>query len=501
MKKGISILLMSFFVLAAAAQTSNPSTQTTNQVKYRNYFDFTRWSVSLEGGLNAFDGDINQYNKDFFKSVRGRLSGGIAIEHTFNPTISLGLQYYYLPVRANSEYRYKSPEVAANKFQVVEATHNQAYLFLSANLLRAFNKNILTHWGVWANFGLGVAYFNADYTQWNKRRETQEWFKTVVTTYDPNYPNAEVLSDADNVKNAWALIIPFGLNIEYNFTKNLALGLKINYSIYNRDDLEGTTYKQTENGGYVDEHGVLQGDGPIPVSKGLNYAGVTNDAIASAFINLRWKFNVDRPHTRNITWREYDNEALATAQEALRKQSIVPKNYDDEIRNLQDQIDSIRGDVDQLREYMSPDGPDDDGDGVPNIRDLEPNTPPNSIVDFYGRAISVVGGKPVEDIPAVFFDFDKYNLDEAAKQEVYKAAQIMKQNPNVLCEVRAYCDYMGTDMYNKQLSTNRANRVKDELVKVYGISADRIIANGNGRLLEPPAKYRVNRRAEFHFSE
>ncbi|MCL2597824.1 MAG: OmpA family protein [Paludibacter sp.] len=498
MRKGISVLLMSFFVLALTAQTSS----TSNQVRYRGYHDFTRWSISLEGGLNAFDGDINQFNKDFFQSVRGRLSGGIAIEHTFNPTISLGLQYYYLPVRANSEYRYKSPEIDATKFQVVESTHHQGYLFLSTNLLRLFNKNITTHWGIWANVGIGVAYFNADYTQWNRRRESQEWFKTVVTTADPEFPNAEVLSDANNVKDAWAMIVPMGLNIEYNFTKNLALGLKINYTPYNRDDLEGSKYKQTENGGYVDENGKLQSDGSGPVSKGLNYAGVTNDIIASAFINLRWKFNVDRPHTRNVTWREYDNEALATAQEALRKQSIVPKNYDDEIRNLQDQIDSIRGDVDQLREYMSPDGPDDDMDGVPNIRDLEPNTPPNSIVDFYGRAINVAPGSGnTVDIPAVFFDFDKYNLDETAKQEIFKAAQIMKQNPNTLCEVRAYCDYIGGDVYNKQLSVNRANRVKEELVKVYGISADRIIANGNGRLLEPPAKYRANRRAEFHFSE
>ncbi|MDR2854117.1 MAG: OmpA family protein, partial [Prevotellaceae bacterium] len=103
--------------------------------------------------------------------------------------------------------------------------------------------------------------------------------------------------------------------------------------------------------------------------------------------------------------------------------------------------------------------------------------------------------------PAVFFDFDKYNLDNEAQQEVYKAAQILKANPNLLCEVRAYCDVVGSDKYNKQLSINRANRVKDELVKVYGISPSRIVANGNGRILEPNYKYRINRRAEFHFSE
>lgn len=492
MKKSISLFLVSCFVLAAAAQTNENS----NQVRYRNYFDFTRWSVSLEGGLNAFDGDVNQFSKDFFKSVRGNLSGGIAIEHTFNPIISLGLQYYYLPVNANSELRYK--DIDANKYEIMESTHHQGYLFASANLLRVFNKNITTNWGIWANIGLGAAYFDADYWGYARDRGDLPFYCIVAPNANEAQRDGQPGVDPDGlysleehgeqVSKAWSMIVPIGVNIEYNFTKNLALGLKLNYTAYNRDDIEGSKAKQ-DNRNDVDHY------------YGLNYAGVTNDFVSSAFINLRWKFNSQRPHTRNVTWREYDNEALATAQEALRKQSIIPKDYDDEIRNLQDQIDSIRGDVDQLRWYMSPDGPDDDGDGVPNVRDLEPNTPSNAIVDFYGRDMHIGQGGEDRLVPAVFFDFDRYYLDDAAKEEIFKAAQIMKENPNVLCEVRAYCDYVGSDRYNKQLSVKRANIVKDELTKVYGISADRIIANGNGRLLEPPSKYRVNRRAEFHFSE
>ncbi|MDR2824617.1 MAG: OmpA family protein [Prevotellaceae bacterium] len=484
MKKSISILLMSCFVLVVAAQTNGNS----NQVRYRSYFDFTRWSLSLEGGLNAFDGDVNQYSKNFFESVRGNLSGGVAIEHTFNPSVSLGLQYYYLPVQANSEARYT--EIGANKYQVSEGIHHQGYLFASANLLRVFNKNITTHWGIWANIGLGAAYMNVDYWGYARNRKQDDFVCIVAPSADKSHANQPVIDDGtyfldqDNtdVRKEWALIIPIGVNIEYNFTKNLALGLKFNYTAYNRDDLEGSKKK-------------------IETGLGLNYAGVTNDFVASGFVNLRWKFNSQRPHTRDVTWREYDNETLATAQEALRKQTVPAKNYDDEIRNLQDQIDSIRGDIDQMREYMSPDGPDDDGDGIPNIRDLESNTAPGSLVDFYGRTIKVSDDGTPPNLPAVFFDFDKFSLDDDAQQEIFKAAQIMKNNPNVLCEVRAYCDYVGGEKYNKALSVKRANRVKDELVKVYGISADRIVANGNGRLIEPPAKYRINRRAEFHFSE
>jgi len=521
MKKTVSFLLLSCGVMFASAQTDSiPAPQKPAQQdalitdEYRStgknfYKDFSRWSLSIEGGLNAFDGDVYQYRDKFFQSIRGAFSAGLTVEYTFNPIVSLGLENYYLPVRVNSQYHYLSYHPSSTKYQVVESDHFQSALFLSVNLLRMFNKNTHTHWGVWANLGLGVAYFNSDYTQWNKRQrrleEEKEWYKTVVTTADENYPNAIVLSNSYNVKNAWAVIVPVGVNIEYNFTKNFAAGIKVNYTSYNRDDLEGSKYKQ-DNVANLEGDDVVSPDGKLNASatRGLNYAGVTNDFISSAFINLRWKFTKNKPHTRNITWKEFEpdqgEEAKKLAQKALDKIDKLkpPKDYDDAIADLQDQIDDLRDDVDKLKNFLCVDGPDSDGDGVPDCRDLENNTPPNTPVDFYGRGTTA---EYLNEVPAVFFDFDKYYLDDLAQQEVYKAAKIMKANPNLLCEVRAYCDVVGTDKYNQQLSINRANRVKNELVKVYGISPDRIVANGNGRILEPNHRYRINRRAEFHFSE
>jgi len=42
--------------------------------------------------------------------------------------------------------------------------------------------------------------------------------------------------------------------------------------------------------------------------------------------------------------------------------------------------------------------------------------------------------------------------------------------------------------------------VKRELVKIWGIADDRIIANGKGKIILPQMKYRPNRRCEFFFS-
>ena len=504
MKKTISILLM---CCAAALVSAQVAVQDTALNFNRN---FTHVSISLEGGLNEFDGDYYQSHNQLWQSIRGGLSGGLTLEYTFNPFISMGLSYYYLPVQANSKFRYLE-DVDATKFQVTEATHHQLYPFLSVNLLRVFNKNTHTKWGLWANLGLGAAYFSADYWQFNKINGA--WYQTVnpgkdapsaysdiqklpeggLTFYGTQYEYKDLKATNQGVHNAWAVIVPIGVNIEYNFTKNLALGLKFNYTTYNRDDLEGSKLKGP---------GGTNVPGP---TYGLNFDGVTNDRVASGFVNLRWKFTKSTPHTRNITWNEFDPTYDIAVAALKRANANVPKDYQPQIDKLQDQIDGIKGnvdklkgDVDYLKKYLDPNGPDRDADGVPDIRDLEPNTPKNTPVDFYGRTMST---QQFNMVPAVFYDFDKYNLDDQALQEIYKAAQIMKANPNTLVELRSYCDYMGNDKYNQKLSINRSNAVKNELVKSYGIDPSRISANGFGRLLDPNHKYRANRRTEFHFSE
>ena len=77
----------------------------------------------------------------------------------------------------------------------------------------------------------------------------------------------------------------------------------------------------------------------------------------------------------------------------------------------------------------------------------------------------------------------------------------MKTDQSLCVEVRGYCDYMGNNPYNNLLSQRRSDRVKAEMVKIWGIPADRIIANGKGKVLEPKIKYRPNRRCDFFFGK
>jgi outer membrane protein OmpA-like peptidoglycan-associated protein len=60
---------------------------------------------------------------------------------------------------------------------------------------------------------------------------------------------------------------------------------------------------------------------------------------------------------------------------------------------------------------------------------------------------------------------------------------------------------MGVNPYNNLLSQRRSDRVKAEMVKMWKIPADHIIANGKGKVIEPRIKYRPNRRCDFFFGK
>ena len=83
------------------------------------------------------------------------------------------------------------------------------------------------------------------------------------------------------------------------------------------------------------------------------------------------------------------------------------------------------------------------------------------------------------------------------------AASKLQADPALLVEVRGFTDNMGSDEYNAGLSQRRADRVKDELVKAYGIDANRIIANGKGKYnpSDVATKYRPYRTAIFFYSK
>ncbi len=101
----------------------------------------------------------------------------------------------------------------------------------------------------------------------------------------------------------------------------------------------------------------------------------------------------------------------------------------------------------------------------------------------------------------IFFDFDRYELKEKSYEALNILYRFMKDNPEILVEINAYTDNVGSDSYNQKLSGKRAQSVVNYLVQK-GISIDRLFPQGFGE--ENPIASNdtddgraLNRRVEF----
>lgn len=429
---------------------------------------FSHWSMTLEGGLNKFDGDVKQkYNDILPNSVMG-LSYGASLEYTVNPAWSMGLEYYYLPINATGPY-----------YTVKNTMHN-ADFFMAVNLLKVFNQNSKTKWGLWATLGAGLAFYKLDYTTVYDNMMVPATSNSGFYGYEHN----------QHFTDGRAGVFPIGAILEYNVSKSLALGVKAQYRAFNKDNVDGR-----------------------------NFWGVTNDAVELGTLQLRWKINAhNKDHVRNINLAEYngivetptiDVDALQNKMNALQNELDGSKDAMNKLRDGQptkESIDELRNRIKELENRpLAPVAPvlkpevatDTDGDGVPDNRDQEPNTPPNTAVDFWGRSIK---GYNIDE-SGIYFDFDKSDIDAAGHKAIGMAADKLKANPSLVAEVRGFADYVGTPEYNMKLSQRRADKVKKELITKYNIDEKRIIANGKGRLLEPKTALRENRRCTFFYDK
>lgn len=80
----------------------------------------------------------------------------------------------------------------------------------------------------------------------------------------------------------------------------------------------------------------------------------------------------------------------------------------------------------------------------------------------------------------VLFDYDKAALKPAAEEALKKVAVVLSQFPESKVTVEGYTDSKGTKSINMQLSHERAQAVKDWLVKNGGVATANIAAKGFG---------------------
>lgn len=88
-----------------------------------------------------------------------------------------------------------------------------------------------------------------------------------------------------------------------------------------------------------------------------------------------------------------------------------------------------------------------------------------------------------EEVHSVYFEFDKFKLDEKQAIDVVTFIQNIDTARIENIQIYGYCDDRGKDEYNFKLSTNRANTIRDKLIEE-GVKNKIIVTiEGKGRIL------------------
>lgn len=119
---------------------------------------------------------------------------------------------------------------------------------------------------------------------------------------------------------------------------------------------------------------------------------------------------------------------------------------------------------------------DTDGDGIIDSKDKCPGTPKSTVVNAYGCAVEEKGMISID----VKFSSGQSSISQEYDNDLRELAQFMKEHAKTKIEIQGHTDSSGSKVLNKNLSSARANSVRDYLVNRLGADASRLTAHGYG---------------------
>lgn len=465
MKKNFTILLAVIFFLPAFAakprrqkvriEKIEPDSTTEAYVGYR--VKANHWSIMGNVGVGIFDGDQSQKFNAIWPRSKADLSFNVNVEYTVNPIWGIYANYFFNPYRGKIDgkkhtwYNVHNGETATYDF---DGMAHEATLGVSLNMLNLFYRCRRQTWNWYMNAGTGLSFYTVDADSLHSIK-------------------------GDNGKKGRSMVFTFGSNLEYAPTDWLAILLNVQYNIHRQDSYDGFV------------------------------SGNTNDNMFYAGIGLRWNINSvkykNRNHVRNMSMCQFEPEIGAEMARRNQKRidAMEPRidSLEEGLKDLTPRVEALENDMDNVR--------DEDGDGVPDIRDRHPNTPKDTPVNSFGEPIDAaadngtnagVGQNNDENHRPVYFATGKANLDDAAHAELAKVAQRMYNHSEYKLEIHGYCDEQGEKQHfnNQRLSERRAENIKKALVKKYGVEAGRIVmVKGHGAISGPSIDYMPNRRGDM----
>lgn len=190
-------------------------------------------------------------------------------------------------------------------------------------------------------------------------------------------------------------------------------------------------------------------------------------------------------------------------------------DYDNDSDSILDINDKCPNSAEDFDGFDDEDGcpeatADTDGDGILDDTDLCINEPEsfNEYLDEDGCPDSAptmvrITDDQIEITQKIQFATAKSTILLVSYPILDEVAQVMKDYPNIIIRVEGHTDSDGSDKYNMKLSRERANSVRNYLVKKAGVEGSRLEATGEGesKPLVPntsPDGKAMNRRVEFH---
>lgn len=156
-----------------------------------------------------------------------------------------------------------------------------------------------------------------------------------------------------------------------------------------------------------------------------------------------------------------------------------------EIDALNAQINGLRGENDGLKSQNS-------------AKDAKIAELQKALTDCQNKPAPVVDAKVANLQPSVVFSQGKSKVENSQLANIEMIAKYMKTNKDAKVKISGYASPEGSKEINQKLSEQRANNVKNILVKKYKIAADRIETEGLGATDKLFDQVEFNRVALFN---
>jgi outer membrane protein OmpA-like peptidoglycan-associated protein len=451
--------------------------------------DFDKWSVGITGGLNWFQGDLNEKtgdNNSILKNIKDPVIG-LKVGYQLSHSVQLNVRGNYTNLsgkKNRTTFRVPNPVTSPQitrdikfKSPIYQGSFNINYTIGNISFLQ---RNKRLHF--YGELGVGLFSFAPKVTDLNDG--------TVYVKKDPVTEG----------------MIPISLGVKYQ-VKRFDIGLLYTFHKTLTDKVDQVYDAKTE----TDNWSFFQ--------LGINYTFGKKQAMMEWVNPMEVVYNdlSDMKDRIDVMSGDKDKDGVS---DLFDKDNSTPEGV-----HVYGDGTAIDSDGDGVPDHLDADPYsgkgakvdanglelDSDGDGVPDSKDLEPNTPKGNLVNFQGMTIAPAGSYGNDGItsnsatgwlPSIFFDVDQSVIKPAYHDRLNTVARVLIKNPKLKLSIVGNCDVDASEQYNDKLGLRRAEAAKDHLVKVYGIDASRLTVTSLGKK-EQLAKgnKRMNRRVDFEVAK